>query len=337
MGERTNIQWCDTSWSPWEGCTKISPGCDHCYAESMNHWLRAGENWGPGAPRRLYSDAHWRKPIMWNSQGFFACQSCGWRGNVRAANPHMGAGAGCPACGGELLMARRSVFPSVCDPFDNEAPESERERFWDLIEATPNIDYLLLTKRIGNAKGMLRQQWLEPGQWPKHVRIGATIVNQEEAVRDITKLIELDCPNFLSLEPLLSAVDLTVEWFAVKLGGKYPFKGIPHEHRTLLIDLVDWVIVGGESGKQAREFQIEWARDIVRQCKNAGKPVLVKQLGAAPTWDGMAGPDEQWPSASRSTDTGRGVFQIHLADKKGGDIEEWPFDLRVREFPERRP
>ena len=62
MGALTAIEWTDMTWSPWEGCQKVGPGCDHCYAESMNHWLRRGENWGPGAERRTYSDA----PVRWN-------------------------------------------------------------------------------------------------------------------------------------------------------------------------------------------------------------------------------------------------------------------------------
>jgi protein gp37 len=319
MAEATNIEWCDTTWSCWEGCTKVSPGCDHCYAESMNAWLRGGKNWGPGAPRRLYSDAHWAKPIRWNGALFYACAACGWRGDGAAARKLAGDGEGCPVCGDTLSYARRSVFPSVCDPFDNEAPDTERERFWNLIEETPNLDWLLLTKRIGNARRMLPAEWLLPGCWPKHVRVGATIVNQAEADRDVLKLLQLYCPNFLSLEPMLEAVDLHLPFFS--------------EAGMRSVPLVNWVIVGGESGRGARDFQVEWARDIVRQCRDAGVPVLVKQLGAAPAWQGMSSSEEHWPAATRQSDTGRGFFRIHLSDKKGGDILEWPADLRVREFP----
>lgn len=66
MAESTSIEWCDATWSPWEGCTKVSPGCDHCYAERMNRWLKKGENWGPGAPRLLYGEDHWEKLLRWN-------------------------------------------------------------------------------------------------------------------------------------------------------------------------------------------------------------------------------------------------------------------------------
>ena len=94
MGAHTTIEWTDASWSPWEGCQKVGPGCDHCYAESMNRWLRRGENWGPGAPRRVYSDDHWEKPLRWN--------------DAAAKNGK-----------------HRKVFPSVCDPFDNAAPQGQ--------------------------------------------------------------------------------------------------------------------------------------------------------------------------------------------------------------------
>lgn len=123
-GANTTIEWTDASWSPWEGCQKVGPGCDHCYAESMNRWLRQGANWGPGAPRRVYSDDHWEKPLRWNDAA-------------------------------AKLGEYRKVFPSVCDPFDNAAPVGQRERFAQLIANTPHLVWMLLTKRIGNAAAML--------------------------------------------------------------------------------------------------------------------------------------------------------------------------------------
>ena len=105
MGEVTGIAWCDHTFNPWRGCTRVSPGCDHCYAERMNRWLKAGENWGPGAPRLEYSDEHWKKPGRWAAKA-------------------------------QREGTRPKVFPSVCDPFDNEVPPEWRARFFALIAET---------------------------------------------------------------------------------------------------------------------------------------------------------------------------------------------------------
>lgn len=94
-----------------------------------------------------------------------------------------------------------------------------------------------------------------------------------------------------------------------------------------------WIIVGGESGNGARPFHVEWARSIVAQCRAAGVACFVKQLGANTRWNGCSGPGEHWPSGLRKTDTREGGWRVHLVDRKGGDMAEWPEDLRVREFP----
>lgn len=231
MSEHTAISWADSTWSPWEGCTQVSPACDHCYAKRMNVRFRKGENWGPGAPRRLYDDEHWDKPVRWNAAAAKA-------GKVR------------------------SVFPSVCDPFDNEVDPALRERFFALIGATPNLRWLLLTKRIGNVPGMVA---LIPGWLPPNVWLGATVCNQAEADRDIPKLLAVPARvRFLSIEPMLGPVDL-------------------HDHLMRQVNgftqRIDWVICGGESGPQARPMHPGWVRSLRDQCAAAGVPFHFKQWG----------------------------------------------------------
>jgi len=231
MSDTTTIEWTDATWSPWEGCTKVSPGCNSCYAESMNRWLRKGENWGPGAPRREYSQAHWQKPLRWNDKA-------------------------------KAEGRRERVFPSVCDPFDNEVDRERRADFFWLIRSTPYIDWLLLTKRIGNAARMLADLGITeplPNVW-----LGATVVNQEEADRDVPKLVRVPARvRFLSMEPLLGPVNL------LKLNA---------DARPVLADL-DWVICGGESGHGARPMHPDWASSLRDQCAAAGVPFLFKQWG----------------------------------------------------------
>lgn len=277
MSENSKIEWCDATFNPWEGCTKIGPGCDHCYAEARNARFGGGTapNWGPGAPRRRTSPANWRKPIAWNAAHaeFFATHG-----------------------------RRQRVFcASLADVFDNEVDQEWRDDLWQLIHATPDLDWLLLTKRIGNAIGMLPG---DPDIYP-NVWLGATIVNQEEADRDIPKLLGTPAAvRFLSMEPLLGAVDISrfldpvgihcmdvcpdssyVSEKAVELaeGGDEPVPLCPHcglvASWTGYDVGIDWVIVGGESGAGARPMSIQWARSLRDQCKGAGVPFLFKQWG----------------------------------------------------------
>lgn len=289
MADTTNISWTDATFNPWTGCTKVSPGCDHCYAESWSK--RAGAKvgkWGPGAPRVRTTAANWRNPVKWNAEAFFQCPFCPWRGGQ--ADIHIEGGTDeniCPSCATNLRPARRRVFcASLADVFDNEVDPQWRVDLFRLIKETPNLDWLLLTKRIGNAISMLpwmgassHLRWLKDSPpWP-NVWLGATIVNQEEADRDIPKLLATPARvRFLSMEPLLGPVDLTGEYLTAKLGA-YPFKNLPAEHRTRLIDLLDWVIVGGESGHGSRLIKASWALSLRDQCNAAGVPYHFKQWG----------------------------------------------------------
>ena len=264
MGTNSKIEWTDHTFSPWTGCTKVSPACDHCYAEG---WAkRSGHvKWGSGQPRRRTSDANWRMPLKWNREA-------------------------------ERTGVRPRVFcASLADVFDNAVDPQWREDLFDLIAATPNLDWLLLTKRIGNVGNMLPV----PFDFDKHfpnVWLGATVVNQEEADRDIPKLLAVPAAKrFLSIEPMLGPMLLPFErmreWNRIALMNQ-------QEHAVLRID---WVIVGGESGPGARPMSPDWARSIRDQCEEAGVALFVKQMGGS-------------------------------RDKRG-ELFDLPDDLRIREVP----
>lgn len=230
MGEVTGIGWTDHSWSPWWGCTKVSVGdkgaCVNCYAEALDKRV-GGDHWGVGKPRREMSEAHWRAPLKWD----------------RAA-----------AAAGET----RFVFPSMCDPFDNEVEPAWRARFFDLMRATPHLTWLLLTKRPQN----IGKQAKEAGGLPPNAAIGATVVTQKEVARDIPHLIRADAALtpafvFLSVEPMQEHIDLT-PWLTRRM---------------------DWVICGGESGPHPRPMHADWARSLRDQCLTAGIPFFFKQWG----------------------------------------------------------
>jgi protein gp37 len=290
MAEYTPISWCDRTWSPWEGCTKVSNdpqtgACVGCYAERMNKWLHHGENWGPGAPRRLFSADHWDKLERWNRQA------------EKAGKPI-------------------SVFPSVCDPFDNEVDDYLRAHFFMQVEHTPWLRWLLLTKRIGNAAKMLPAHWFGDGEWPSHVRIGATVVTQEEAQRDLPKLLALDCPNFISAEPLMGPLDLDGIWLPLCDGrGEHTANVLRPslEHRR-----IDWVIAGGESGPHARPSHPDWFRSLRDQCAAAGVPFHFKQWGEwLPCETDCGSPGEAYGVADDGSDrelSGRNTAIATLAD-----------------------
>lgn len=182
MGENSKIEWTDHTWNPWIGCTKVSPACDGCYAEAMMSFRYGRVKWGAGEARQRTSVANWRKPIAWDK----AAAAAGTRPRVFCA--------------------------SLSDVFDNEVDPAWRSDLFDLIEATPNLVWLLLTKRIGNVRKMVNRERGNP-VLPRNVAIGATIANQEEYDRDRIKLadVKVACEplfTFGSFEPLLSRIVL---------------------------------------------------------------------------------------------------------------------------------
>lgn len=275
MSENTKIEWCDHTFNPWEGCQKVGPGCDHCYAEARNARFSGGHaaNWGPGAPRRRTSAANWKKPLAWN-----------------AAHAEFFAKHG----------RRQRVFcASLADVFDNAVAPQWRDDLFRLIEATPNLDWLLLTKRIWNVPNMLPLPFDFERHFP-NVWIGATVVSQQEADRDIPKLLAVPARvRFLSMEPLLGPVEIEDFLYiehphctgfvpSTRYDHGYCDRCAGHESdpiHTSPKGKVDWVIVGGESGPGAGPMHPDWARSLRDQCQAAGVPFLFKQWGEwAPTW-----------------------------------------------------
>lgn len=267
MAENSNIEWTRHTFNPWIGCQKVGPGCDHCYAETWDsRGLQQRESrWGAHAERTRTSPANWRKPLAWD----------------RAA-----------AAAGE----RHRVFcASLADVFDNHAtimPEW-RADLWALIRATPNIDWMLLTKRPGNIDWMLPPDW---GAGYPNVWLGCTVVNQAEADRDIPKLLAVPARvRFLSMEPLLGSVDLETIWLrrdgqrATDLSNRLGDYVRPLSGNFTDSPTIHLVIVGGESGPGARPMHPDWARSLRDQCVAAGVPFFFKQWGEWITAKGLPG------------------------------------------------
>lgn len=257
--ENSKIEWTNHTFSPWVGCTKVSTGplgaCEHCYAESWAKRTGHPELWA-GTLRRT-RPANWEGPKKWNRQA--------QRDNVR----------------------RRVFCSSLADIFDNQAPIGWRADLFQLIHDTPHLDWLLLTKRIGNAGQMIEHAirlggGLMKPEWPwTNVWIGATVANQAEADRDIPKLLCTEAHvRFLSIEPMLEAMN--IKQYLVNPVDRY--EGYE--------PAVDWVICGGESGPKARPMQAAWAVDLAHQCRETDTPFFMKQMSQA-----------NWPSRFKDFDS----------------------------------
>lgn len=349
MGASTAIQWATHTFNPWIGCEKVSAGCTNCYAETYDRRVggvpkaqrdpNKGEpqlRWGKAARRTRTSPSYWRQPLRWN--------------RVAA----------------ELGKRHRVFCASLADVFEDRPDLIEwRAQLLDLIVRTPHLDWLLLTKRPESIRPILRatldffestttarhcdaaillRLWLD-GVGDEHARptpptnvwMGTTVENQEQAEKRIPHLLEVPARvRFLSCEPLLGPVDLSY-WLDEDRNGFQWRDG----------NAVQWVIIGGESGPKARPFHIEWAADLVEQCETFGVTPFVKQFGGFATWDfyehrrwadrsgfdlgeiepiGWLDEEFQPPPGVRS--------RFKTRDRSGGDWDEWPSDLRVREFPE---
>jgi protein gp37 len=236
MAEMTAIEWADHTFNPWEGCQETgSPACVGCYARERNKRFapkgqpRVAPNWGPHAPRRRTSVSNWKKPLKWNreARAFYA----------------------------EHGRLQRVFCASLADVFDNAVDPQWRRDLFNLIALTPSLNWLLLTKRIGNEPKMLAELGLE--RLPTNVWLGITVVTMEEANRDIPKLRNIPAAvRFLSIEPMVEEMDL----------GD-------------LLDGIGWVISGGYSGKFATPMLPAWPRLLRDQCAAAGVPFLFKQWG----------------------------------------------------------
>ena len=328
MSTTTKIEWCDHTWSPWRGCTKVSPGCANCYAERLSKRNPAVlGKWGNGKPRVLAKD--WEKPVRWNRDFAEAIQLADQCFPYRDRS--------------QDAAHRPRVFPSMCDWLD---PEVDPQWLFDfltlVLRKTPEVRWLLLTKRPELFMERLKaardrctidpldvtdliDAWLAGDRIPLNVGIGTSIEDQPRGDERIPELLKIPARfRFLSVEPMLGPVQMT---FCCPLD--HNGDGDCHNHPNGC-PRIDWVIVGGESGPGARPCKVDWIRDVVRQCANASVPCFVKQLGAVViepncmcygNLDG--GPNCKLCGCRR-----------FLAHPKGGDPAEWPDDLRVRQFPE---
>jgi protein gp37 len=183
VGEQTAIAWTDHTFNPWWGCTRVSPGCQHCYAEAFAK--RTGHHvWGGTSDRRFFGDKHWAEPLRWDRQA------------EADGRPHL-----------VFCASMADVFEARADLIAHSRQALERARLVTLIGRTPHLIWQLLTKRPENVLEMVPPRWLD--EWPPNVWVGTTVEDQRRADQRIPELLAIPAPvRFLSCEPLLGRVYL---------------------------------------------------------------------------------------------------------------------------------
>lgn len=277
----SKIEWTDYTFNPWWGCARVSPACRFCYADTLATRYGQDQLWRRKGPRRMLSDAHWKQPLKWNR-------------DAEAAD-----------------IPAKVFCASMADVFeDHPDVAAARERLWQLIEDTPWLRWQLLTKRPENVASMV--PW--GNSWPENVWLGTSVENQRFAEERIPHLLAAPAKvRFLSCEPLLGPVNLS-RWLGIEygevIGDWMPEMFAALNGRVGTAGGLSWIIIGGESSAKPRPTDLSWIGSLVDQCRAAGVPPFVKQLGTA------------WARSVRA------------ASRKGGDIDEWPAELQVRQFPE---
>lgn len=304
MGQATSIEWTDASWNPVRGCSRVSPGCENCYAERQ-----AARFSGPGQP--------YEGLVRMGKQGPH------WTGVVRVIREHLEDPL-------RWSKPRRIFVNSMSDVFHESLTDYQIANIFSVMETARGRGHTfqILTKRAARMR-----EWV--AEWARkidyaddsgrgylgrygHVWLGVSVEDQERADERLPELVRTPAAvRFVSYEPALEPVDFSRYLLPTHLEGHMATTG------------VHWVIVGGESGPGARPFEVEWARTTIAQCKAAGVACFVKQMGRAPS---MLGIPVRFELAC--SDGEPGWVEGKLRDAHGGDWDEWPPAFRVREFPE---
>lgn len=320
---RTSIEWTDFSANPLKykrangqsvwACVKTSPGCAHCYAEGIAaRYERGGE--------------------------FVPAQMAGLTPYLDPADLHKLLSA--KTVDGHLVRGGKCFLGDMTDLFGEWVPDALLDELFAVMALRSDVTWQILTKRAERMRAYFADEntveRIEEHLWARHtdtttnamplgplpnVWLGVSVENQHFADERIPLLLQTPAAvRFISAEPLLGPVDLS-PWLGNTVGleaSLAPGRGLRVDAFTVKRGGLDWVIVGGESGDHSRPFDLAWARSIAAQCQAARVPVFVKQLGSMPCAQSTANPDHAL---------------VTLKSKKGGDPNEWPEDLRIRQFP----
>lgn len=350
----TKIEWTDETWNPVRGCSRVSPGCDNCYAKDVAYrfkgkglayeglaTLRKNKTDWTGivreVPDKLDKPLRWREPrmVFVNSQSDLFHE--GFDFEYIAAV--FGVMAAAPQHTFQILTKRADRLPKFAAWMENEHMHANGGRgmpevFRALVAAQKYCDHKVLrdTDRIVQQEWPLRNVWL-----------GVSVESRKYLPR-LDRLLDTRAEkHIVSFEPLLEDIGDLTPWLHESTCYRQTDASDsaectctePREER------LDWGIVGGESGgpKVVRPYDLAWGENIIRQFKAAGVPVFHKQAGSKPFVlvdepEVRVTGDVRW--AAMQTD-GRIRKGLQYEHPKGGDPSEWPKSLRVRQFPKVGP
>jgi protein gp37 len=351
---QTSIEWTDRTWNPIRGCSRVSEGCRHCYAESIA--ARFSHGVFKGFAERTPDGPRWTGEVVLMKDKLL--EPLSWR------------------------EPSRVFVNSMSDLFHEKLPDDSIDQVFAVMALTPQHTYQVLTKRPNRMLAYLTARYVRDGVsafaseiagdpapdmvvrfWPLlNVWLGVSVEDQATADERIPLLLQTPAAvRFISAEPLLESVSIygalttycASETCCCYLYGTAPgesenrhdkvFRWCGQQSRHL-----DWVIVGGESGPKARPFDVAWARSMVRQCESVSVPVFVKQLGSHVIDRNDAGFEgdtlRSWPMDTDVRENIHGFreeyqgapVRVLLNSNKGVDLNEWPADLRIRQFPKGR-
>lgn len=335
---KTKIEWAERVWNPVRGCSRVSEGCRNCYAERLA--------------------ARFSRPLVQDQTGEYAGGDpfAGFARMTREGPRWTGRVELIPSNLSEPLRWRkpaRVFVNSMSDLFHESLPFEAIDRVFSVMALAPQHTFQVLTKRpdrmrhfanglrcdyeefvplvaqfVGDncdADAVVDAAWARYRDGLPNVWLGVSVEDQETADARIPLLLATPAvKRFVSYEPALGPVDFTR--IPIPDSPSPPIRGHAlHQYRGFK-NRIDWIIVGGESGPGARPCDVAWIRSAVEQCKSAGVPCFVKQLGASPYADKHYRPEDSVPMNLATS--------IVLRHRKGGDPSEWPEDLRVREWPE---
>jgi protein gp37 len=316
MANKTSIEWTDYNWNFLRGCSRVSEGCRNCYAE--------------GVAARFSGEG-----MAYEGLAKFVDHKPRWTGEISFHEDIL-------TMPMRWTKPRKIFVNSMSDLFHEKVKDEWLDMAFAVMTLTPHHTYQILTKRPERMKEYM-SKWSDPGYagptiseyewlWSKgegfnvpvrlkapHIWLGVSVEDQKTADDRIPILLDTPAAiRWISAEPLLGPLNLTHYLY-----NRYLHGGPYHEYNNL-----EWVVVGGESGSGARTCPVQWIRTIVRDCRAAGVPVFVKQLGAVPV-----SRDEITDEMSHAEYTKDTSLREWVKDKKGGDITEFPPDLQVRQYP----
>lgn len=323
--KETKIEWTDSTWNPLRGCSRVSEGCRNCYAENMAARFS-------GKVIKTDDSGTYEDPLPYHGLATMTSDGPRWTGKVVLVKNKLSDPL-------RWKRPRRIFVNSMSDLFHESVPDEWIDQIFAVMALSPQHTFQVLTKRadrmheyfgdsgyggerwtkVWNARLPMCGKPVPPMPWPlSNVHLGVSVENQEAADERIPLLFATPAPiRWISAEPLLEEINIR-SWLL----------------RSADLN-IDWAVVGGESGPGARNFNLEWAGSLIEQARNANVPIFVKQMGSRPRVSNANLFD--WPLTTMLYGEGQEAAgaRVAFANKKGGDMSEWPESLRVREFPKK--